>query len=58
MSSAPRQIFSPDELPSFMLPRLQRLESQPEAKQRYGGLLAALRQQVEAYSREPRMGRR
>ena len=41
-----------------MLPRLRRLESQPEAQQRYGTLLAVLRQQVEAYSREPRMGKR
>jgi len=41
-----------------MLPRLQRLESQPEAQRRYGSLLAVLRQQVEAYNREPRLGRR
>ena len=41
-----------------MLPRLQRLESQPEAQRRYGGLLAAIRQQVEAYRREPRMSKR
>ena len=58
VSSAPRLLFSPDELPSFMLPRLSRLESQPEARQRYGGLLAVLRQQVEAYSRAPRLGKR
>lgn len=41
-----------------MLPRLLRLENHPDGQRCYGGLLAALRQQVEAYSREPRRGKR
>ncbi|MEL5993431.1 hypothetical protein [Hymenobacter segetis] len=49
MSSAPKRPYSVEDFSELINSRLQRLESTQEARQRYGSLLAVLRQQVDSY---------
>ena len=49
MTTAPKRIYSVEDFSELINARLQRLESTQEARQRYGGLLAVLRQQVDSY---------
>ncbi len=49
MTTAPKRTYSIEDFSELINTRLQRLESTQEARQRYGGLLAVLRQQVDSY---------
>ena len=49
MTTAPKRTYSIEDFSELISARLQRLESTQEARQRYGGLLAVLRQQVDSY---------
>ncbi|WP_460620066.1 hypothetical protein [Hymenobacter ruber] len=49
MSTAPKRSYSVEDFSELINSRLQRLESTQEARQRYGSLLAVLRQQVDSY---------
>jgi hypothetical protein len=49
VSSAPKRPYSVEDFSELINSRLQRLESTQEARQRYGSLLAVLRQQVDSY---------
>ena len=46
---APKRTYSVEAFSELINTRLQRLEGTREARQRYGGLLAVLRQQVDSY---------
>lgn len=47
--TAAKRTYSLEDFASLMRNNLQALERRPEARQRYGGLLAVLRQQVDSY---------
>ncbi|MGY3087768.1 hypothetical protein ACVWYF_000794 [Hymenobacter sp. UYAg731] len=49
MSSAPKRSYSVEDFSELISSRIQQLESTQEARQRYGSLLAVLRQQVDSY---------
>ena len=49
MTTAPKRTYSVEDFSELINTRLQQLESTQEARQRYGGLLAVLRQQVDSY---------
>ncbi|MDQ2770665.1 MAG: hypothetical protein M3Y54_09205 [Bacteroidota bacterium] len=49
MTTAPKRTYSVEDFSDLISTRLQRLENTQEARQRYGGLLAVLRQQVDSY---------
>ncbi|HEX8658897.1 MAG TPA: hypothetical protein VF690_15235 [Hymenobacter sp.] len=49
MSSAPKRSYSVEDFSDLISVRLQALEGQQEAQQRYGTLLAAMRRQVDTY---------
>ena len=49
MSSAPKRPYSVEDFSELINARLQQLENRQEARQRYGTLLAVLRQQVDSY---------
>ena len=49
MSTAPKRSYSVEDFSDLINSRLQQLEGRQEARQRYGGLLAVLRQQVDSY---------
>ncbi|MBH8556491.1 hypothetical protein [Hymenobacter negativus] len=49
MSTAPKRSYSVEDFSELINSRLQRLEDIEEARQRYGSLLAVLRQQVDSY---------
>ena len=51
MSRAPKRSYSIEDFSDLISSRLQALEGQQEAQQRYGALLAAMRQQVDSYRR-------
>ncbi|MET4076326.1 hypothetical protein [Hymenobacter sp. UYCo722] len=55
VTTAPKRTYSVEDFSELINARLQRLESTQEARQRYGGLLAVLRQQVDSY-RQTRAG--
>lgn len=48
VSTAPKRAYSVEDFSALITARLRRLESQQDARQRYGSLLAVLRQQVDA----------
>ncbi|WP_460503043.1 hypothetical protein [Hymenobacter agri] len=47
--TTPKRAYSVEDFSELINARLQRLESTREARQRYGSLLAVLRQQVDSY---------
>ena len=49
MSAAPKRSYTVEDFSDLINSRLLKLESKREAQQRYGGLLAVLRQQVDSY---------
>ena len=49
MSATPKRSYSVEDFSELINSRLQQLESTQEARQRYGSLLAVLRQQVDSY---------
>jgi hypothetical protein len=49
VSTAPKRSYSVEDFSDLINSRLQIIESQKEAQQRYGTLLAVLRQQVDSY---------
>jgi hypothetical protein len=57
VSAAAKKSYSPEDFSELMNTRLQALESQQEARQRYGSLLAVLRQQVDAYRKKRPMSK-
>ena len=54
---APKHAYSVEDFSELISARLQRLESTQEARQRYGGLLTVLRQQVDSYRRSRPVGK-
>ena len=56
VSSAPKRSYSVEDFSELINSRLQELEGKKEAQQRYGSLLAVLRQQVDSY-RQRRAGK-
>jgi hypothetical protein len=52
VSTAPKRSYSTEAFSDLMNSRLRQLEGQQEARQRYGTLLAVLRQHVDAYRRQ------
>ncbi|WP_190921883.1 hypothetical protein [Hymenobacter armeniacus] len=55
MPTAPKRTYTVEDFSDLINTRLQRLESKKEAQQRFGSLLAVLRQQVDSY-RHRKMG--
>jgi hypothetical protein len=53
VSSEPKRSYTVEDFSDLINSRLQMLESQKEAQQRYGSLLAVLRQQVDSYRQRP-----
>jgi hypothetical protein len=49
VSTAPKRSYSVEDFSDLINSRLQMIEGQKEAQQRYGTLLAVLRQQVDSY---------
>ncbi|WP_216680559.1 hypothetical protein [Hymenobacter siberiensis] len=49
MINAPKRTYSVEDFSELINSRLQQLEDTREARQRYGSLLAVLRQQVDSY---------
>jgi hypothetical protein len=49
VTSAPKRPYSVEDFSELINTRLQQLENTQEARQRYGSLLAVLRQQVDSY---------
>ncbi|WP_156175938.1 hypothetical protein [Hymenobacter terrenus] len=49
MSTTPKRSYSIEDFSDLINSRLQLLEGQKEAQERYGSLLAVLRQQVDSY---------
>ncbi|WP_310392135.1 hypothetical protein [Hymenobacter sp.] len=49
MSTAPKRSYSVEDFSDLISARLRQLEGRQEARQRYGSLLAVLRQQVDSY---------
>jgi hypothetical protein len=49
VSTAPKRSYSVEDFSDLINTRLQQLEGKQEARQRYGSLLAVLRQQVDSY---------
>ncbi|WP_460554974.1 hypothetical protein [Hymenobacter daeguensis] len=56
MPTTPKRSYSTEDFSALISAQLQRLESQTEARQRYGSLLTVLRQQVDSY-RQRQAGR-
>ena len=57
MSAAPKRSYSVEDFSDLINIRLQLLESKQEAQQRYGSLLAVLRQQVDSYRQRKSFGK-
>lgn len=57
MTNAPKPAYSVEDFSELISARLQQLESTQEARQRYGTLLAVLRQQVDSYRRRRPAGK-
>ena len=51
VSTAPKRTYSVEDFSDLINARLRQLEGRQEARQRYGGLLTVLRQQIDAYRR-------
>ena len=49
--TAPKRTYSIEDFSDLINARLRQLEGRQEARQRYGGLLTVLRQQIDAYRR-------
>ena len=49
MSVAPKRSYSVEDFSDLINTRLQKLERKREAQQRYGSLLAVLREQIDSY---------
>lgn len=49
VSTAPKRSYSIEDFSELINSRLQTLEKRKEARERYGSLLAVLRQQIDAY---------
>jgi len=49
VTTAPKRSYSTEDFSELISAQLQRLEDHTEARQRYGSLLAVLRQQVDSY---------
>jgi hypothetical protein len=52
VSSTPKRSYSVEEFSELINVRLEHLEKKPVARQSYAGVLAVLRQQVDAYRRQ------
>lgn len=57
MSTTPKRSYSVEDFSELINTRLQQLEGKQEARQRYGSLLAVLRQQVDAYRQRKPLGK-
>ena len=57
MTTAPKRSYSVEDFSDLINSRLQQIESKQEARQRYGGLLAVLRQQVDSYRQRKGAGK-
>lgn len=57
MSSAPKRSYSVEEFSELISTRLEYLETKQVARQGYGGVLAALRHQVDAYRQQKIAGK-
>ena len=51
MTTAPKRTYSVEDFSELINARLHQLENIQEARQRYGSLLAVLRQQVDSHRR-------
>ena len=49
VTAVPKRSYTVEDFSDLINSRLQKLESKREAQQRYGGLLAVLREQVDSY---------
>ena len=49
MSVSPKRSYSVEDFSDLINTRLQKLERKREAQQRYGSLLAVLREQIDSY---------
>jgi len=49
VSVAPKRSYSVEDFSDLINTRLQKLERKREAQQRYGSLLAVLREQIDSY---------
>lgn len=49
MTTTPKRSYSTEDFSELISSQLHRLETHQEARQRYGSLLAVLRQQVDSY---------
>ncbi len=57
MSTTPKRAYSVEDFSELINDRLQQLENRQEARQRYGSLLAVLRQQVDSYRQRRTSGK-
>jgi hypothetical protein len=57
VSITPKRAYSVEDFSELINSRLQQLESTHEARQRYGTLLAVLRQQVDSYRQRRTSGK-
>jgi len=57
VSTAPKRSYSVEDFSDLINSRLQQLEGRQDARQRYGGLLAVLRQQVDFYRQRRTAGK-
>ena len=57
MTTAPKRTYSVEDFSELINTRLRKLEGRQEARQRYGALLAVLRQQVDAYRQRKLAGK-
>ncbi|MBF9221021.1 hypothetical protein [Hymenobacter ruricola] len=56
VSTAPKRSYTVEDFSDLIDSRLLKLESKREAQQRYGSLLAVLRQQVDSYRQRKARG--
>ncbi|WP_201978146.1 hypothetical protein [Hymenobacter rubidus] len=57
MTTAPKRSYTVEDFSDLISSRLKRLEGTKEARQRYGSLLAVLRQQVDSYRQHKAVGK-
>jgi hypothetical protein len=57
VSAAPKRSYSVEDFSDLINTRLQKLEGKREAQQRYGSLLAVLRQQIDSYRQRRGLGK-
>lgn len=57
MTTTRKRAYSLEDFAEHINARLHQLESQQEARQRYGGLLVVLRQQIDSYRKSRPAGK-